>query len=189
VEMDFPGLTVGSLYLPSGDVGTARQEEKERFMTQFLAHLTTLRKESAAAGREVLICGDWNIAHQEIDLKNWKANQTQAGFLPEERAWLTRVLDEAGYTDVLRRLHPQGPGPYTWWSNRGQAFTNDTGWRIDYQMATAGLASRATSALVERAATYTERWSDHAPVTCTFDWDNAAMPTPRSPIEGISAQA
>ena len=186
VEMDFPGLTVGSLYLPSGDVGTARQEEKERFMAEFFQYLTQLRQRAAATGREVLICGDWNIAHQEIDLKNWKANQTQAGFLPEERAWLTRVLTEAGYTDIVRHLHPQGPGPYTWWSNRGQAFTADTGWRIDYQMATAGLAATATSAVVERAATYTERWSDHALVTCVFDWDMAAVPAQRSPMGNLS---
>jgi exodeoxyribonuclease-3 len=189
VEMDFPGLTVGSLYLPSGDVGTPRQQEKERFMREFLAHLTTLRKQAGETGREVLICGDWNIAHQEIDLKNWRSNQKEAGFLPEERAWLTRVLDEAGYVDIVRRLHPDGPGPYTWWSNRGQAFANDTGWRIDYQMATAGLAERATSATVEKAADYTERWSDHAPVTCVFDWDIVTVPAPRSPGKSLDAES
>jgi exodeoxyribonuclease-3 len=188
VEMDFPGLTVGSLYLPAGDVGTARQEEKERFMAEFLAHVTDLRQRAAAEGREAVICGDWNIAHQEIDLKNWKANQKEAGFLPEERAWLTRVLDEAGYVDVVRRLHPDGPGPYTWWSNRGQAFTNDTGWRIDLVLTTANIAQTATSAVVEKAATYAERWSDHAPVTCVFDWDIATVPAPRSPGKSLDAE-
>jgi exodeoxyribonuclease-3 len=193
VEMDLPTVTVGSLYLPAGDVGTPRQEEKERFMAEFLVHLTALRARATEDGREVLICGDWNIAHKEIDLKNWKANQKEAGFLPEERQWLTRVLDEAGYVDVVRRLHPEGPGPYSWWSNRGQAYANDTGWRIDYHMASPGLAGRATSARVEKAATYEERWSDHAPVTCEFDWDVAPVPAPRHPAEdhqlGVRAAA
>ncbi|MFB9365770.1 exodeoxyribonuclease III [Kitasatospora sp. NPDC001664] len=168
-EIDLPGVTVASLYLPSGEVGTERQDEKERFMAEFLVHLTDLRKRAEAEGREVVVCGDWNIAHQEIDLKNWKANQKSAGFLPEERAWLTRVLTEAGYVDVVRTLHPDQPGPYTWWSYRGRAFDNDSGWRIDYQMATPGLAAGATSAVVERAATHPERWSDHAPVTVVYE--------------------
>ncbi|MHA6764878.1 exodeoxyribonuclease III [Streptacidiphilus sp. PAMC 29251] len=168
-EIDLPGLTVASLYLPSGEVGTPRQDEKERFLTEFLDHLKVLRERAAGDGREVLVCGDWNIAHHEADLKNWKTNQKNAGFLPEERAWLTRVLDEAGYVDVVRRLHPDVTGPYSWWSYRGQAFDNDSGWRIDYQMATPGLAEKATSAVVERAASHPERWSDHAPVTVTFD--------------------
>ena len=188
VEMDLPGLTVGSLYLPSGDVGTARQEEKERFMAEFLTHLTSLRIRAADEGREVLVCGDWNIAHQEIDIKNWRANQQSAGFLPEEREWLTRVLDEAGYVDVVRRLHPEGPGPYTWWSNRGQAFVNDTGWRIDLILTPANIAQTATSAVVEKAATYEERWSDHAPVTCVFDWETSAVPAPRSPAGSLDAE-
>ncbi|GGM59264.1 exodeoxyribonuclease III [Longimycelium tulufanense] len=170
VEVDLPGLTVGSLYLPSGDVGTARQEEKERFMAAFLPYLVERREKGAAEGREVLVCGDWNIAHREIDLKAWKANRKNSGFLPEERAWMDRVFGEAGYVDVLRRLNPEGPGPYTWWSYRGRAFDNDAGWRIDYQAATPGLAERATTAVVERAPSYDTRWSDHAPLTITFDW-------------------
>lgn len=169
-EMELPGVTIGSLYLPSGEAGTPKQEQKERFMAEFLPYLTKLRASEAAKGREVLVCGDWNIAHREIDIRNWKANQKSAGFLPEERAWLTRLLDEVGYVDVTRTLHPEGPGPYTWWSNRGQAFTNDVGWRIDYQLASPGLAGTATEVTVERAATYEERWSDHAPVRCVFDW-------------------
>ncbi|MFG2821592.1 exodeoxyribonuclease III [Kitasatospora sp. NPDC048365] len=168
-EIDLPGLTVASLYLPSGEVGTERQDEKERFMAEFLVHLTELHTRSAEEGREVVVCGDWNIAHREADLKNWKANQKKAGFLPEERAWFGRVLDEAGYVDVVRQLNPDQEGPYSWWSYRGRAFDNDAGWRIDYQLATPGLAATCIEAYVERAATHDERWSDHAPVTAVFD--------------------
>ncbi|MER5890039.1 exodeoxyribonuclease III [Streptomyces sp. NPDC001941] len=169
VEADLPGVTVASLYLPSGEVGTERQDEKIRFMDAFLPHLKELKERAAADGREVVVCGDWNIAHQQADLKNWKANQKAAGFLPEERAWLSRVLDEAEYADVVRALHPDQAGPYSWWSYRGRAFDNDSGWRIDYQMATPGLAGRAVKAWVERAATHAERWSDHAPVTVVYE--------------------
>ncbi|MFJ6215444.1 exodeoxyribonuclease III [Streptomyces sp. NPDC092296] len=167
-EIDLPGLTVVSLYLPSGEVGTERQDEKERFMKEFMVHLIDLRTRAEAAGREVLVCGDWNIAHREADLKNWRANQKSSGFLPEERAWLTQVFDQAGYVDVVRRLHPDRPGPYSWWSYRGRAFDNDTGWRIDYQIATPGLADTCVEAHVERAPSHAERWSDHAPVTVTY---------------------
>ncbi|MEZ0069444.1 exodeoxyribonuclease-3 [Streptacidiphilus sp. MAP12-20] len=167
-EIDLPGLTVASLYLPSGEVGTPRQDEKERFMAEFIDYLKVLRERAAAQGREVVVCGDWNIAHQQADLKNWKSNQKSAGFLPEERAWLSRVFDEVGYVDTVRRLHPDVTGPYSWWSYRGRAFDADSGWRIDYVAATPGLAARATSAVVERAASHPERWSDHAPVTVTF---------------------
>ncbi|WP_432849691.1 exodeoxyribonuclease III [Amycolatopsis sp. CA-161197] len=168
LEMHLPGVVVASLYLPSGDVGTERQDEKERFMAAFLPYLGELRAKSAAAGREVVVVGDWNIAYDTVDLKNWKGNHKNSGFLPEERAWLGRVYDEAGYVDVQRRLH-EGPGPYTWWSYRGQAFDNDSGWRIDCQLATPTLAASVQSVVVERAATYAERWSDHAPVTATYD--------------------
>ncbi|MFH8384301.1 exodeoxyribonuclease III [Kitasatospora sp. NPDC018058] len=171
VEIDLPGLTVASLYLPSGEVGTERQDEKERFMAEFLDHLTALRARAAADGREVVVCGDWNIAHRPEDLKNWKANQKSAGFLPEERAWLSRVYDEAGYVDVVRALHPDRTGPYSWWSYRGRAFDNDSGWRIDYLMASQTLANTAVEAYVERPASHAERWSDHAPVTAVFDLD------------------
>lgn len=169
VEVELPELLVASLYLPSGEAGTPKQEEKERFMGEFLPHLKDLRARAESGGKEVLVCGDWNIAHAEVDLKNWKNNRKVAGFLPEERAWLTRVFDEAGYADVVRRLHPEGPGPYSWWSYRGKAFDNDSGWRIDYLVASEGLASRATEAWVERAPSYDKRWSDHAPVTAVFD--------------------
>ncbi|MBM9621081.1 exodeoxyribonuclease III [Streptomyces zhihengii] len=168
VEADLPGVTVASLYLPSGEVGTERQDEKVRFMDAFLEYLRELRKRAAADGREVVVCGDWNIAHQEADLKNFKGNRKNSGFLPEERAWLTRVYEEAGYVDVVRALHPGQEGPYSWWSYRGRAFDNDTGWRIDLQVATPGLAARAVKAWVERAATHEERWSDHAPVSAVY---------------------
>ena len=111
-----------------------------------------------------------NIVHKEIDIKNWKSNQKNSGFLPEERAWLGRVFTEAGYADVQRTLDPEGPGPYTWWSYRGKAFDNDAGWRIDLMCASQALAQKCTSVVVERAASYGERWSDHSPVTATFDW-------------------
>ncbi|GGT98866.1 exodeoxyribonuclease III [Streptomyces violascens] len=171
IEADLPGVTVASLYLPSGEVGTERQDEKIRFMAEFLEYLGELKAKAAADGREVVICGDWNIAHQEADLKNWKGNKKNSGFLPEEREWMTRVFDAAdgGYVDVVRALHPDVEGPYSWWSYRGRAFDNDTGWRIDYQVATPGLAERAVKAFVERAATHGERWSDHAPVTVVYD--------------------
>lgn len=168
VEVELPELVVASLYLPSGEAGTPKQEEKERFMDEFLPHLAALRERAAAGGKEALVCGDWNIAHAEADLKNWKNNRKVAGFLPSEREWLTRVFDEAGYADVVRRLHPQAQGPYSWWSYRGRAFDNDSGWRIDYHVATEGLAARAKEAWVERAPSHEERWSDHAPVTVTY---------------------
>ncbi|MDH6489467.1 exodeoxyribonuclease-3 [Streptomyces sp. SAI-127] len=171
VEADLPGVTVASLYLPSGEVGTARQEEKVRFMDEFLGYLKNLRERAAADGREVVVCGDWNIAHQQADLKNWRANQKSSGFLPEERAWLSRVFDETdgGYIDVVRALHPDVEGPYSWWSYRGRAFDTNAGWRIDLAVATPGLAGRAVKGFVERAASHDERWSDHAPVTVVFD--------------------
>ncbi|OOQ51214.1 exodeoxyribonuclease III [Streptomyces antibioticus] len=171
VEADLPGVTIASLYLPSGEVGTPRQDEKDRFMTEFLAYLKDLRERAAADGREVLVCGDWNIAHQQADLKNWRSNTKSSGFLPVERDWLTQVLtpEAGGYVDVVRGLHPDVAGPYTWWSYRGRAFDNDSGWRIDYHVSTPGLAAKAVKATVERAATHPERWSDHAPVTVVYD--------------------
>lgn len=168
LEIELERLVVASLYLPSGDVDTPRQAEKERFTAGFLPYLVELREKSAASGKEVLVCGDWNIAHQAIDLKNAKANAKNSGFLPGERAWMGRVFDEAGYVDVVRSLHPDVPGPYSWWSYRGRAFDNDAGWRIDYQVATPGLAATARTAVVERASSHAQRWSDHAPVTVEF---------------------
>lgn len=173
LEVDLPGpgsgITVGSLYLPSGEVGTDRQTEKIRFMDAFLVHLTALHTRTTEDGTHALVCGDWNIAHQEADLKNWRANQKSAGFLPEERAWLSSVFTPTTWTDVVRDLHPDALGPYSWWSYRGKAFDNDTGWRIDYQVATPALAKTATTAVVERATSHDLRWSDHAPVTVIYE--------------------
>lgn len=123
--------------------------------------------ELLATGRDVVVCGDWNIAHTENDIKNWKGNLKKSGFLPAERAWLTGLLG-TGWVDVVRTLHPEVAGPYSWWSWRGKAFDNDAGWRIDYHLASPELAERAVSARVERADAYALRWSDHAPVTVQF---------------------
>ncbi len=163
LRADFGNLSVISVYLPSGSSSEERQQAKFRFMREFMPHLEKLRAE----GREIVLCGDWNIAHQEIDLKNWRGNQKNSGFLPEERAWLSRVFDEQGWVDVYRRLHPDTTGEaYTWWSNRGQAWAKNVGWRIDYQIATPGIAARA-----KKAAIYKEqRFSDHAPLTIDYDW-------------------
>ncbi len=131
-------------------------------MDVFLPKLVALRKEK----REFIICGDWNIAHKEIDLKNWRSNQKNSGFLPEERAWLTKLFDELGWIDVFRTLNQQ-PEQYTWWSNRGQARAKNVGWRLDYQIATPGIAAKAKSASI-----YTgERFSDHAPLTIDYDFE------------------
>ena len=121
----------------------------------------------AATGRDAVVCGDWNIAHTENDIKNWKGNVKKSGFLPSERQWLSELL-ASGWVDVVRVLHPDRPGPYAWWSWRGRAFDNDAGWRIDYQLATSALAARAVHARVERAEAYALRWSDHAPVTVEY---------------------
>ena len=163
IRADFGNLSVISLYLPSGSSSPERQAAKFRFMDAFFPHLAALRAE----GREVVICGDWNIAHREIDLKNWKSNQKNSGFLPEERAWMSRVLDELGWVDVYRRLYPAaGEEAYTWWSNRGQAWAKNVGWRIDYQLATPGIAATACAASVYKD----ERFSDHAPLTVDYAW-------------------
>ena len=168
IEADFDALTVGSLYLPSGEAETPKQEQKERFMASFAAHLSASAEAAVAAGRDVLVCGDWNIAHTERDIKNWKGNVKKSGFLPGERDWVGALLAGGAWVDVVRELHPDVDGPYSWWSYRGKAFDTDAGWRIDYHLTTPGLAARAKEARVERAATYAERWSDHAPVTVQF---------------------
>lgn len=156
-------LSVVSLYLPSGSSSEERQAAKFRFMAHFLPHMAALR----ACGREVIVCGDWNIAHREADLKNWKSNQKNSGFLPEERSWLARLFDEQGWIDTYRRLEPDATDAcYTWWSNRGQAWAKNVGWRLDYQIATPGIAERARAATVYKA----QRFSDHAPLTVDYDW-------------------
>ena len=174
LEVDLPAaggtVTVGSLYLPSGEVGTERQDEKFRFMAAFLDHLTALRARGRRGRPHALVCGDWNIAHQEADLKNWRANQKSAGFLPEERAWLTRVLDWTPGRTWSATCTRTSAGPYSWWSYRGRAFDNDT--RLAHRLP--GRHRRASPrppspAVVERAASHDLRWSDHAPVTVVYD--------------------
>jgi exodeoxyribonuclease-3 len=163
LRADFGNLSVISLYLPSGASTPERQEAKFRFMAIFYPHLVDL----ANSGREVVVCGDWNIAHQEIDLKNWKGNRNNSGFLPEERAWVSRVLDEGGWHDVYRKLYPEaGEACYTWWSNRGQAWAKNVGWRLDYQLATPALADKARQASVYKD----QRFSDHAPLCIDYDY-------------------
>ena len=163
LELVYEGLSVISLYLPSGSSGEHRQSAKFAFMAHFFQHLADLVR----CGRQVVLCGDWNIAHREIDLKNWKGNLKNSGFLPEERAWLTRIFEELGWVDVYRQLHPDTTGEaYTWWSNRGQAWAKNVGWRIDYQIATAEIAGSAKAAAIYKD----ERFSDHAPLTVDYDF-------------------
>ncbi|MEP6657484.1 MAG: exodeoxyribonuclease III, partial [Betaproteobacteria bacterium] len=162
LEANFAELTIISVYLPSGSAGAHRQASKFRFLEEFLPHLRKLRR----AGREIILCGDWNIAHQPIDLKNWRSNQKNSGFLPEERAWLTQVLAEVGFVDVFRQVDPR-PEQYTWWSNRGEAWAKNVGWRIDYQIATPGIAAREHAARIYT----TRRFSDHAPLIIDYDYE------------------
>jgi exodeoxyribonuclease-3 len=162
-RFDTPGrkLSIISCYFPSGSSGEERQAAKFRFLDVVYPHLLALKAE-----REFILVGDINIAHKEIDLKNWRSNQKNSGFLPEERAWMTRLLEEAGMVDVFRRLNPH-PEQYTWWSNRGQAWAKNVGWRLDYHLATPGIAAHA-----KREAIYLDqRFSDHAPLTIDYDFD------------------
>lgn len=163
LRADFGPLSVISLYLPSGSSSPERQAAKFSFMDVFHPHLLDLAK----SGRDVVVCGDWNIAHQEIDLKNWKSNQKNSGFLPEERAWVSQVLNEGNWCDVYRQLHAASTDEcYTWWSNRGQAWAKNVGWRLDYQLASPALARTAHAAAVYKA----QRFSDHAPLQIDYDY-------------------
>lgn len=160
-------VTVASVYVHSGEADTPKQVAKYAFLDGMELRLRALVKRASKDGVEALVCGDWNIAHREVDIKNWKGNLKSAGFLPEERAYLDKWF-AASWRDLGREFGGEGPGPYTWWSWRGQAFDNDAGWRIDYHAATPGLADRATKVVIGRAPSYDERWSDHAPVTADF---------------------
>lgn len=160
LEARFGDLSVVSLYLPSGSSGPERQASKFRFLDVFLPHLQALKRKR----RQFILCGDWNIAHKAIDLRNWKSNQKNSGFLPEERAWLDRLFDGLGYIDAFRAVDPR-PDQYTWWSNRGQARAKNVGWRIDYQVASPGLAGAAQRASIHTAS----RFSDHAPLVMDYD--------------------
>jgi len=179
IQCDYGNLSVISLYCPSGSSSPERQLAKFRFMTVFFAHLTKLK----ACGKEVVICGDWNIAHHPIDLKNWKGNLKNSGFLPEERAWLTRIFTEIEMVDVFRQLEP-GEHHYTWWSNRGNAWANNVGWRIDYHITTPSLALCACQPLIYKE----QRFSDHAPLIIAYDWPQweYAAPAQRSTLDFIT---
>ena len=172
-------MRVASLYLPKGaawpheEGSEEKYQRKMRFMRGFARLLTASRREAAAEGREFLVMGDFNIAHTRQDLRNWRTNQRSEGFLPEEREWFGSILGARSLVDVVRHLHPGADGPYTWWSWRGQAWTNDAGWRIDYHLASTALARSATAAWVGREASYEDRISDHSPVVA--DYDTAAL--------------
>lgn len=158
-------LTVVSAYVHSGGVGTPAQDDKYRFLDRMLERLAEIGEHADHA----VVTGDFNVGHTERDIRNWKGNLKKAGFLPEERAYLDRVRDDLGWVDVHRAHAGDVDGPYTWWSWRGQAFDNDTGWRIDYQLATPALAASVVDARVDRAPTYAERFSDHAPLVVDYD--------------------
>ncbi|MBH2020720.1 MAG: exodeoxyribonuclease III [Burkholderiales bacterium] len=177
-----PKLSIISCYFPSGSSGEERQAAKFRFLAELYPHLAALKR-CGGDSREFVLCGDINIAHQEIDLKNFKGNKKNSGFLPEERAWMTELLRDAelaaeaadalsqgkggGMVDVYRRLHPATTGEaYTWWSNRGQAYAKNVGWRLDYHLATPAFGATARSAAIHKA----QRFSDHAPLTIEYDW-------------------
>lgn len=162
LEARFGKLSVVSLYLPSGSSGPERQASKDRFLKAFMPYLKSLRREQ----RQYILCGDWNIAHKEIDLRNWRSNQKNSGFLPHERAWLDELFDPAGFVDAFRVVDSR-PEQYTWWSNRGQAWSKNVGWRIDYQVVTPGLKSA-----VQKARIYKDRrFSDHAPLILDYAGD------------------
>lgn len=161
LEAQFGNLSVVSLYVPSGSSSEERLAVKFSFMKRFIAPLHRL----ATSGRDVILCGDWNVAHREIDLKNWKSNQKNSGFLPEEREWFSGVLDKLGYVDVFRMLDPRSE-QYTWWSNRGRAWDKNVGWRLDYQLATPGIARTARSVSIFKE----RRFSDHAPLTIDYEY-------------------
>jgi exodeoxyribonuclease-3 len=151
-----------SLYLPSGSSSELRQQVKFEVMDRFMPHLRGLRRKQ----REYIICGDWNIAHKEIDLKNWRSNQKNSGFLPEERAWMDELFGKAGFVDAFRVVDER-PEQYTWWSNRGQAWAKNVGWRIDYQVVTPGLREAVQAARIYKD----ERFSDHAPLVMDYAWE------------------
>jgi exodeoxyribonuclease-3 len=160
LQADFGDLSVISLYLPSGSSGPERQAMKFDFMARFMPVLKKLRR----SRRDYIICGDWNIAHQNIDLKNWRSNQKNSGFLPEERAWLNEVLEDLGWVDAFRVVDPR-PEQYTWWSRRGRAREKNVGWRIDYQIVSPRLKDKIRSASIYTGAEF----SDHAPLTIFYD--------------------
>lgn len=160
LQVDIGGVSVVSAYFPSGSSGETRQNVKFEFLEKFGVHAQALRRKK----RQYVLCGDFNIAHKEIDLKNWKSNQKNSGFLPEERAWMDGFLGKNGWVDAFRKVN-QEPDQYTWWSNRGQAYAKNVGWRIDYHIVSPGLGDK-----VKRASIYRDvKFSDHAPLTIDYD--------------------
>ncbi|MEE9574985.1 MAG: exodeoxyribonuclease III [Gammaproteobacteria bacterium] len=160
IQADFGSLSIISLYLPSGSSSEERQTIKYDFLDRFMPVLEKYRNQK----RNYIVCGDWNIAHKEIDLKNWRGNRKNSGFLPEERAWMDKLFDSVGMVDAFREINQQ-EDQYTWWSNRGQAWAKNVGWRIDYQIVTPGLSGKIVSAEIYKE----ERFSDHAPLTMEYD--------------------
>ncbi len=162
IEVRFGALSVVSLYMHSGSSSEERQQKKFDMLERFMPHLRKLRR----SRREYVICGDWNIAHREIDLKNWRGNRKNSGFLPEERAWMDELFGSAGFVDAFRAVDTR-PDQYTWWSNRGRAREKNVGWRIDYQVVTPALAKR-----VQKARIYKDKhFSDHAPLIMDYDYN------------------
>lgn len=160
LEARFGDLSIVSLYLPSGSAGPERQAAKFRFLAAFMPYLMALRRRR----RRFILCGDWNIAHKPIDLRNWRSNQKNSGFLPEERAWMDELFGRARYVDAFRSVDPR-PDQYTFWANRGQAWANNVGWRIDYQVLSEALGPAPQRASIFKA----RRFSDHAPLTIDYD--------------------
>jgi len=161
LQMDFGRLSIASIYMPSGTSGDERQSFKYEIMERLKPVLKRFRRQR----REYILCGDWNIAHKEIDLKNWRPNQKNSGFLPEERAWLGWLFIEVGFVDAFRAVDSRAE-QYTWWSNRGQAWAKNVGWRIDYQVVTPTIAKTAKCVAIYKD----ERFSDHAPLTIDYDY-------------------
>ncbi|MCP4696864.1 MAG: exodeoxyribonuclease III [Gammaproteobacteria bacterium] len=157
LEARFGKLSIASLYVPSGTSGDIRQTYKYRFLDDFMEFLQKLRAQDA------IVCGDWNIAHKKIDIKNWRSNQKHSGFLPEERAWMDKLFGSAGFVDAFRAVN-QEADQYTWWSNRGQAWAKNVGWRLDYQVITPDLRDKVQTAAIYKE----ERFSDHAPLMIDY---------------------
>jgi|TARA_B110000908_G_scaffold168567_1_gene223747 exodeoxyribonuclease-3 len=162
IQADFDGVSVASIYVPSGSSGDEAQARKEVFMTNIMDHFKAMRRKR----REFIFCADWNICHREVDIKNWRGNRKNSGFLPHERAWLDSLFDDVGYADAFRVIN-QEEDQYTWWSNRGQAWAKNVGWRLDYQVVTPGLVDKIQSASIYKD----ERFSDHAPFIMDYDID------------------
>lgn len=162
IQVDYKDFSVASVYFPSGTSGDVRQAVKFDFLQRFMEHLNAIQADK----KRMIFCGDVNIAHKKIDIKNWQANQKNSGFLPEERAWMDELIENRGFVDCFRKLN-QAPHEYTWWSNRGQARANNVGWRLDYQLATPSLSTDVVSAEIYRE----KRFSDHAPVVIQYGFE------------------